>query len=169
MSFLNFLTKVGRFAKVSTMLSRNWYRPSAISYLLSFLSVQSRLQSEDGLTFCELSYQLMQGYDFHHLNFAYDINVQIGGSDQWGNMVTGIDLAQRLSNSSVGCMTLPLLTSSNGEKMGKSTGNGIWLDKRLTCVYDFYQVLDKIHFTGFHFFSTLPLSVMLILAGCFTC
>lgn len=101
------------------------------------------MQSEDGLTFCELSYQLMQGYDFYHLNNVHDINVQIGGSDQWGNMVTGIDLAQRLSGSSIGCMTLPLLTSSSGEKMGKSAGNGIWLDKKLTCVYDFYQVLFR--------------------------
>lgn len=119
------------------------------------LSVQSRLQSEDGLTFCEMAYQLMQGYDFYHLNSAHSVNVQIGGSDQWGNMVTGLELAQKLSGSTVACLTMPLLTNSKGEKMGKSSGNGVWLDPSMTCVYDFYQVIIDLmeNFQLIQFFS----------------
>lgn len=103
-------------------------------------SVQSRLNCEDGLTFCEMTYQLMQGYDFYHLNRSHGVNVQIGGSDQWGNMLTGLELAEKLTGRTVACLTMPLLTNAKGEKMGKSSGNGVWLDPSMTCVYDFYQV-----------------------------
>ncbi len=88
----------------------------------------------------------MQGYDFCYLNRLYGVNVQIGGNDQWGNMVTGLELVERLSGGKVACLTMPLLTNAKGEKMGKSSGNGVWLDPEMTCVYDFYQVKHIFHF-----------------------
>jgi len=82
----------------------------------------------------------MQGYDFLHLYRNYGVNVQAGGSDQWGNMVTGIDFIQKDSNSQAACITVPLLQTVDGLKMGKSTQNGLWLDPNMTCIFDFYQV-----------------------------
>jgi len=121
--------------------------------------VKNRLSSESGISFTEFSYQLLQAYDFHHLHSEKGCTIQIGGSDQWGNIVAGIDLIKSL-NKGVSSpavqegqvkedegkevqaygMTIPLLTTSNGEKFGKSAGNAVWLDERRTGISDFYQV-----------------------------
>ena len=112
-------------------------------------SVQSRLDSNQGISFSEFSYQLLQAYDFLTLFQRTGCTIQIGGSDQWGNIVAGIDLINRINGSfeddnaalqkGFG-ITTPLLTSSTGEKFGKSAGNAVWLDNTMTSVLDFYQV-----------------------------
>ncbi len=103
----------------------------------------------------------MQGYDFCHLNRMHGINVQLGGSDQWGNMVTGLEMVEKLSGGTAACLTMPLLTNSKGEKMGKSSGNGIWLDPGLTCVYDFYQV-SRVQRNIHHFIILYSQSTLLL-------
>jgi tyrosyl-tRNA synthetase len=107
-------------------------------------SVKNRLSSESGISFTEFSYQLLQAYDFHHLHSQKGCTVQIGGSDQWGNIVAGIDLIKSLKGKEKEVeaygMTIPLLTTSNGEKFGKSAGNAVWLDEARTGISDFYQV-----------------------------
>jgi hypothetical protein len=135
------------------MISRDWKLTT---------SVKNRLSSESGISFTEFSYQLLQAYDFHHLHSEKGCTIQIGGSDQWGNIVAGIDLIKSLnkgvstSPSQAGQvkedegkdvqaygMTIPLLTTSNGEKFGKSAGNAVWLDEGRTGISDFYQVSLK--------------------------
>ncbi|KAJ9125674.1 hypothetical protein QFC22_000636 [Naganishia vaughanmartiniae] len=140
-SLLDFLRDVGKYAKVNTMLSRE--------------SVKNRLSSEQGISFTEFSYQLLQAYDYRHLFERYNCKLQVGGSDQWGNIVSGIDLIKRTKSSipadstrggakedhqelAYG-LTIPLLTTSTGEKFGKSAGNAVWLDSEMTSVFDFYQ------------------------------
>jgi tyrosyl-tRNA synthetase len=122
-------------------------------------SVKNRLSSESGISFTEFSYQLLQAYDFHHLHSERGCTIQIGGSDQWGNIVAGIDLIKSLNKGGATAtvqegqvkedegkeaqaygMTIPLLTTSNGEKFGKSAGNAVWLDEGRTGISDFYQV-----------------------------
>ena len=110
-------------------------------------SIRARLSSQQGLSFTELTYQLLQAYDFYHLYKHYGCSIQIGGSDQWGNIIAGLELIGRLEplvhNQSTPVtygITNPLLTSSSGEKFGKSAGNAIWLDSNLTSIFDFYQV-----------------------------
>jgi hypothetical protein len=129
-----------------------------INNLLSFLiverypSVKSRLASESGISFTEFTYQLLQAHDFLHLYKAHDVSVQIGGSDQWGNICCGIDLIHREKEGSgkkedkerAFGLTIPLLTTASGEKFGKSVGNPIWLDEGLTSVFDFYQVSNRV-------------------------
>ena len=106
-SFLDFLRDVGRYARIGTMLSRD--------------SVKSRLESESGLSFTEFSYQLLQGYDFMHLFQEHNVTVQVGGSDQWGNIVAGTDLIRRIISKEVAYgVTFPLLLKSDGKKFGKS-------------------------------------------------
>lgn len=109
------------------------------------ISVKSRLSNESGISFTEFSYQLLQAHDFQVLHGSHQCRAQIGGSDQWGNIVAGIDLIKRSSSSlkpeeEPFGLTIPLLTTSSGEKFGKSAGNAVWLDENLTGVYDFYQV-----------------------------
>jgi tyrosyl-tRNA synthetase len=114
-------------------------------------SVQSRLSSQQGISFAEFSYQLLQAYDFLVLHKKADCTIQVGGSDQWGNIIAGLELIGRTCGGFGGNakfrgraygLTTPLLTTSNGAKFGKSAGNAIWLNDRLTSVYDFYQVSD---------------------------
>lgn len=115
--------------------------------------MQSRLNAAEGLTFRELTYQLLQAHDFYHLWKEHDCRLQIGGGDQWGNIITGLDLisrhrSQAKSGSAVQQkvrgevygLTTPLLLSPSGEKFGKSAGNAVWLDKNATSILDFYQV-----------------------------
>lgn len=116
--------------------------------------MKNRLQSEQGISFTEFSYQLLQAYDFHILNRDHNCRVQLGGSDQWGNIVSGIDLIRRrqepedLSRKDgpsdaareVFGLTIPLLLTSSGAKFGKSAGNAVWLDSTLTSYFDLYQV-----------------------------
>lgn len=111
-------------------------------------SVKNRLSSEQGISFTEFSYQLLQANDFRHLNDTYNCQLQVGGTDQWGNIVAGIDMIKRsrstaeegeVDDKAFG-LTIPLLTTSTGEKFGKSAGNAVWLDEGMTSVFDFYQV-----------------------------
>ena len=150
-SLLDFLQKVGVHARVSTMMNRDRYETILwIMYniLSIFVSVRTRLESQQGLSFTEFTYQLMQAYDFYHLHKYHNCTIQIGGSDQWGNIVAGLELIGKLNplesypRDAFG-ITTPLLTTSTGEKFGKSSGNAVWLDSRLTSVFDFYQVSSQ--------------------------
>jgi len=108
--------------------------------MLSRDSVKSRIESPQGISFCEFSYQSLQGYDFLHLLKNYNCSVQIGGSDQWGNIVAGIDLISRHAPDRPAFgLTIPLLTSALGEKFGKSAGNALWLDPDRTSPFIIYQ------------------------------
>ena len=100
----------------------------SVNRMLSFDSVKLRLEREQPLSFLEFNYMVMQGYDFYELNKRYDCILQMGGSDQWGNIVCGIDLGRRLSGASLFGLTTPLLTTSSGQKMGKTENGAIWLN-----------------------------------------
>lgn len=115
-------------------------------------SVDSRLKSPEGISFTEFSYQLLQANDFWHLFREHGCRLQIGGRDQWGNIVAGVEFIRRRSHAegydsgSLYGLTVPLLTTPSGEKFGKSAGNAIWLDEEMTSVFDFYQVRDPSNF-----------------------
>ena len=128
-SYVNFLRDVGTFFNVNVMLSAEAYK--------------KRLAS-GGLTFLEMGYMPIQAYDFEHLNEKYGCVLQIGGSDQWGNMVAGTQLVRRKSGKELDVMTTPLLLNSKGEKMGKTSGGALWVDQGKTSVYDFYQYFMNI-------------------------
>lgn len=122
-SFLDFIRDVGKHISINYMMAKD--------------SVKNRL--ETGMSFTEFSYQLIQGYDFYHLYKEKNCKLQIGGSDQWGNIVTGTELIRRMSGGSAYALTAPLLTKSDGSKFGKSEGGNIWLDPKKTSPYKFYQ------------------------------
>lgn len=118
-----------------------------MSSLSPSFSVRARLNSQQGLSFTELTYQLLQAYDFYHLNKHHGCTIQVGGSDQWGNILAGLELINRVDgtpdpvhDTDAFGITTPLLTTASGEKFGKSAGNAVWLDPNLTSVFDFYQV-----------------------------
>ena len=102
-------------------------------------SVRSRLDSEAGLSYTEFSYMLLQAYDFVHLSREHGCLIQAGGSDQWGNITAGIDLGRRMLGRQLFGITAPLLTTSDGRKMGKTESGAIWLDEGRTSPYQFYQ------------------------------
>lgn len=124
-TFIDLLRDVGRYFRMGVMLSKD--------------SVKSRMESDDGMSFTEFCYQILQGYDFLHLYKTYGCSLQIGGSDQWGNITAGTELVRRVLGQEVFGMTFPLVCDSTGKKFGKSEGNAIFLDARKTSVYDFYQ------------------------------
>ena len=124
-SYTEFLRDVGKNFPISVMLSKD--------------SVKSRLGSEAGLSYTEFSYMLLQAYDFVHLHKEYGCELQIGGSDQWGNVTAGIDLGRRMLSEQLYGMTCPLLTKSDGAKMGKTESGAIWLSAERTSPYQFYQ------------------------------
>lgn len=125
LSAIDFLRNIGKNFSLNTMLARE--------------TVKRRLES-DGISYTEFSYMLLQANDFVELQRKYDCQIQIGGSDQWGNIVAGIDLNRRLNDKKVHGMTVPLVTSSDGKKFGKSTGGGsLWLDPEMTSPYKWYQ------------------------------
>jgi len=125
-SFLHFLRDVGKHFPVNVMLAKD--------------SVKSRLERTDsGLSYTEFSYMLLQAYDFVYLNEHHGCELQVGGSDQWGNVTAGIDLARRLRGVQLQGITCPLLTKSDGAKMGKTEGGAVWLSPRRTSPYAFYQ------------------------------
>ena len=128
--FLDVLRDVGKYMKVSDMVSRD--------------SVKSRISSSSGLSFTEFTYQLLQAYDFLHLAQNRDCRIQVGGSDQWGNIISGIELISRKAPQlQVYGVTTQLLTTRSGEKFGKSAGNAIWLDDRKTSHFDFFQLFMR--------------------------
>ena len=98
-------------------------------------------QLDIGISYAEFSYMLVQGYDFKELHDNYGINLQFGGSDQWGNLTTGIELIRKLNNEEVYAFSMPLTTDSTGKKLGKSYGNALWLDENKTSSYEMYQYL----------------------------
>ncbi|MCL2566609.1 MAG: tyrosine--tRNA ligase [Alphaproteobacteria bacterium] len=110
-----------------------------INRMLSFDSVKLRLQKENPMTFLEFNYMLLQGVDFYYLNKNHDITLQMGGSDQWGNIINGVELTRRMAQKEVFALTSPLLTKSDGSKMGKTAGGAVWLDNDLFSSWDFYQ------------------------------
>lgn len=126
-SFLDFIRNVGKHITVNYMMAKD--------------SVKSRLSGEsaDGLSFTEFTYQLIQGYDFLHLYRNFNCTIQIGGSDQWGNITTGTELIRRIDKGKGYALTCPLMTKSDGSKFGKSEGGNIWLDAKRTSPYKFYQ------------------------------
>jgi tyrosyl-tRNA synthetase len=126
LDMIEFLRDVGKYFTVNTMMKRE--------------SVAARLESENGISFTEFSYALLQSYDFYHLHKEHGCDLQIGGSDQWGNIVSGIDYVRRKTGEEVYGLTLPLIIdSASGKKFGKSMGNAVWLDAEKTSPYDFYQ------------------------------
>ncbi len=121
--FLDFLRKVGKHITVNYMMSKD--------------SVKKRL--ETGISFTEFSYQILQGYDFYYLNRNHNVKLQMGGSDQWGNITTGTELIRRMGGGEAYAVTAPLLTKADGSKFGKSESGNIWLDPKKTSAYKFYQ------------------------------
>jgi tyrosyl-tRNA synthetase len=118
---------------------RDYGRHFTINRMLSFDSVKLRLEREQPLTFLEFNYMLLQAYDFMELNKRYGVGLQMGGSDQWGNIVNGIDLTRRINHVEVYGLTSPLLTKADGSKMGKSASGAIWLNEDKLSSYEFWQ------------------------------
>ena len=111
----------------------------SVNRMLSFDSVKTRLEREQGLSFLEFNYSILQSYDFRELNRRYGTVLQMGGSDQWGNIVSGVELVRRMEGKQVFGLTAPLLTTSSGAKMGKTAKGAIWLNKEKCSVFDFWQ------------------------------
>tara|TARA_Y100000591_G_scaffold235710_1_gene206422 strand:- start:104 stop:889 length:786 start_codon:yes stop_codon:yes gene_type:complete len=107
--------------------------------MLSFDSVKTRLEREQSLSYMEFNYMILQAYDFLELNKKKNCTLQIGGSDQWGNIVNGVELIKRYSNKQVYGLTTPLITLASGTKMGKTEAGAIWLDKKFLSAYDYWQ------------------------------
>jgi tyrosyl-tRNA synthetase len=127
-SFLGFLRDVGKTFRITEMLAKE--------------SVKNRIESEVGISFTEFCYQMLQAYDFRHLALNNDVTLQIGGSDQWGNITAGIDLARKMDGRHVYGLVIPLVTDANGNKFGKSEGGtAIYLDPEMTSPYQMYQYL----------------------------
>lgn len=129
-SIIPFLRDVGSLFRIGPMLSKD--------------SVRLRLQSEEGMSFTEFSYQILQGYDFLYLYQNYGVSVELGGSDQWGNITSGTELIRRVLGKSAHGVTFPLLTRSDGQKFGKSEKGAIWLSPEKLSSYEFYQYLVRI-------------------------
>ena len=126
-SFLDFIRDFGKHITINYMMAKD--------------SVKNRISadSSDGMSFTEFTYQLVQGYDFLHLFNAHDCTIQMGGSDQWGNITTGTELIRRVGDGKGFAITCPLITKSDGSKFGKSEGGNVWLDANRTSPYKFYQ------------------------------
>ena len=122
---LDFLRDVGKHITVNTMLAKD--------------SIRSRVESDAGISFTEFSYMLLQANDFRHLHVMHEVELQVGGSDQWGNITAGIDLIRRTSGAHVHGLTVPLVTQADGSKFGKSVDGAVWLSAERTSPYAFYQ------------------------------
>eukprot|EP01117_Protostelium_nocturnum_P015671 TRINITY_DN6096_c1_g1_i1.p1 TRINITY_DN6096_c1_g1~~TRINITY_DN6096_c1_g1_i1.p1 ORF type:complete len:417 (+),score=81.80 TRINITY_DN6096_c1_g1_i1:402-1652(+) len=127
LNVLSFLRDIGKHFRVNQMINKD--------------SVKKRMDTQEGISFTEFSYQILQAYDFQQLQKKFDVCLQIGGSDQWGNITEGMALCSRLNKKEAHGITLPLLTNSEGQKIGKSTGIGesVWLSEHKTSPYEFYQ------------------------------
>jgi len=132
LNYIDFLREIGAHFSVNRMLSAETYR--------------ARMDRPDGgLSFIELNYMIIQSFDFLHLYRKYDCKVQIGGDDQWGNILSGADLIRRVDQSKAYAMTAPLVLNSDGEKMGKTVAGALWLDPNRTSPYEFYQYWRNVH------------------------
>ena len=133
-----------------------------INKMLTFESVKNRLDREQPLTFLEFNYMLLQAYDFYHLNINHDCELQMGGSDQWGNIINGIELIRKMNSNKAFAITSPLITNNDGSKMGKTVDGAIWLDEENLKNYDFYQFWRNINDTDVSkfllLFTKLPIS-----------
>ena len=125
LSYIPFLRDIGRHFSVNRMIKAE--------------SCRTRMESEDGLSFIEFNYMLLQAYDFYELWRSQQCRLQMGGSDQWGNIVAGIELIRRMGGPTAYGVTFPLITTSSGAKMGKTAAGAVWLDGKLTSPYDYYQ------------------------------
>lgn len=124
-NYIDFLRDYGKYINVNYMINKDLVRR----------------QLEIGISYAEFSYMLIQGVDFKHLHDEYGVTLQIGGSDQWGNLTTGIEIIRKLTGEEVYAFSIPLATDSQGKKMGKSEGNAVWLDIEKTSAYELYQYL----------------------------
>jgi len=155
LNYIDFLRDVGRHFSVNRMLS--------------FDSVKLRLDRQQELSFLEFNYMVLQAYDFVELNKRYNCTLQMGGSDQWGNIVNGIDLGRRMQNAQLFALTSPLITTSSGAKMGKTAAGAIWLNSDLVSPYDYWQYWrntedgDVVRFLKL--FTVLPLDEIARLAA----
>lgn len=126
LTVVDYLRDIGKHFSVNAMVQKE--------------TVKRRLQDEEsGISYTEFSYMILQSYDYAILNRDYDCTIQMGGSDQWGNITSGIDLVRRMNGNSVHAITYPLITNSDGTKFGKSMGNAVWIDAQRTSPYSFYQ------------------------------
>lgn len=125
LSAIDFLRDVGKHYRLGTMLAKD--------------TVARRLNSDEGISFTEFSYQILQGMDFLELNRRHDCTLQTGGNDQWGNLLSGVDLIRKSEKKSVHALTTPLITKADGTKFGKSEGGAVWLDPEMMSPYSFYQ------------------------------
>jgi tyrosyl-tRNA synthetase len=125
LSAIDFLREIGKHFRVGKMLAKD--------------AVSARLNSEHGISYTEFSYQILQGYDFLELFQRHGCTMQIGGSDQWGNLTSGSELIHKVTGKSAHLLATPLITNSDGKKFGKSEGNAVWLDESMTSPYAFYQ------------------------------
>ncbi|CDP51073.1 Tyrosyl-tRNA synthetase [Devosia sp. DBB001] len=155
LNYVEFLRDVGRHFSVNRMLS--------------FDSVKLRLDREQSLSFLEFNYMIMQGYDFTELNRRYGTVLQMGGSDQWGNIINGVDLSHRMGGPQLYALTTPLLTKASGEKMGKSASGAVWLNPENFSPYDFWQYFRNTEDADvgrfLKIFTRLPLSEIARLAA----
>ena len=144
-NYLDLLRDLGRYFSVNRMLSAECFKQ----------------RWEKGLTFLEFNYMILQSYDFLHLNKNFNCSVQMGGDDQWSNILAGVDLIRRTSQAKAFCLTTPLLTTSDGKKMGKTEKGAVWLDAELTSPYEYYQfwrsVEDGVVDLSLRAFTFLPM------------
>ena len=124
-NYIDFLRDVGKYVNVAYMINKDLVKR----------------QMEIGISYAEFSYMLIQGYDFKHIHDTYGATLQFGGSDQWGNLTTGIELIRKLNNEEVYAFSVPLIVDSTGKKLGKSYGNALWLDENKTSSYEMYQYI----------------------------
>lgn len=124
-NYVDFLRDIGKYVNVAYMINKDLVRR----------------QMESGISYAEFSYMLIQGYDFKYIHDKYGATLQFGGSDQWGNLTTGIELIRKLNNEEVYAFSMPLTLDSTGKKIGKSEGNALWLDKEKTSSYEMYQYI----------------------------
>ena len=147
LNYISFLREIGQKITINRMLT--------------FESIKSRLDREQPLSFLEFNYMLLQAYDFLYLNREFKCSLQMGGSDQWGNIITGIELIKKISDKDAFAITSPLITNSDGSKMGKTAEGAIWLDKNKLSDFDFYQYWrntdDKNVVKFLKLFTTLPI------------
>ncbi|HEY1172512.1 MAG TPA: tyrosine--tRNA ligase [Verrucomicrobiae bacterium] len=151
LSFLDFLRDIGKFFTVNQMVQKE--------------SVRARMEDREvGISYTEFSYQLLQAFDFYHLNQKFDCELQIGGSDQWGNITAGIDLLRKKGSKYGYGVTLPLITKADGTKFGKTEGGAVWLDPKKTSPYQFFQFWmktdDRDVIRYLKFFTFLPQDVI---------